>query len=154
MYFMASERDRQREPVTNRIASLVVGCCVAAVVATAFPWTRGAFENRWGAHDGPLGWRTDAGFTCLTTCLLTVTMVGIEGRSPHNQQTARSTIAILLGIATLTLVIRVWNGAGSLHGVTAEHTAWFAIAAVLVPIAALASGWRLRALRAVHESRG
>lgn len=128
-------------------ATALVVCCLGVAVATAFPWTRVAFERLWGEHAGPLGWQTTTGFTCLTTCLLTAIMAGSEGKSPHNRHAARTAGVMLMLIATIAVIGRLLQGPESIRGVSGAHTGWFLLAAVLVTSAAVTCGVRVRDLR-------
>lgn len=139
---------RRREPTGSApAATVLIVCCVGVAFAAGFPWTRVAFERLWGAQDGPLGWQTSTGFTCLTTCLLTAIVAGIEGRSPHNRQAARSAGVMLMAIATIAVVARLLLGPESIRGVSGAHTGWFLLAAVLVTCGAVTCGWRVRVVR-------
>lgn len=128
-------------------ATALILCCVGVAFAAAFPWTRVAFERLWGAHDGPLGWHTSTGFTCLTTCLLTAIVAAIEGRSPHNRQAARTAGVMLMLVATIAVVARLLLGPESIRGVSGAHTGWFLLASVLVTFGAVMCGWRMRSIR-------
>jgi hypothetical protein len=125
----------RREPAPTsapRSAGLLLGCCALAAAATAFPWIRVRLSSLWGDFSGPIGMHTNAGFTCVTTCLLTALLVLAEGRTAPAREAVRTGCLLLMAAAGCTLAWRLWDGPGSLRGATAAHTGWFFLSAIAV----------------------
>jgi hypothetical protein len=136
----APSREGRRDPAPTPVpwlAALLVGCCALAALATAFPWIRTRLPSLWGELVGPVGARTNAGFTCVTTCLLTGLLVLAEGRRPV--EAVRTASLLLMGTAGLVLAFRLWDGPGLLRGAAAMHTGWFFVSAAAVAIGIVAS---------------
>ena len=143
----APSREPPREPApasAPQLARLLIACCALTVLATAFPWIRARFASMWGDFAGPVGAHTNAGFTCVTTCLLTGLLVLAEGRTRPAREAVRTATMLLMAVAGLVLAWRLWEGPGTLAGVAAAHTGWFFVASVSVAAGIIAC--RLRQL--------
>ena len=137
-----------RWPAARTLGRALVACCAVTVVTAAFPWTQIQVTSLWGELQGPIGARTNTGFTCLMTSLLTALLVLSEGRSAPAREAVRSACIVLMGVAALALLWRAWQGPGLLRGGSATHSSWFFAAAVAVGLAVLCSRLRLRRPRA------
>lgn len=102
------------------------------------PWTVVAFERLWGAHSGPPGWQSSAGFTCLWTSLLVAVMTLAETSTPSSRQAVRPASLLLSVIALSTLLGTALAGPGLLRGVSATWTWCFYVTCVSLPLLALA----------------
>lgn len=103
-----------------------------AAFATTQPWIAVRFQSLFGAHVGPPGWQSSAGFTCLCTCLLVAMMALAETRAKSTQEAARPASVLLVGLSALALAYEWRGGPGLLRGVTATWTmAWWLLAASL-----------------------
>ncbi|MGE3173552.1 MAG: hypothetical protein AB7O97_13090 [Planctomycetota bacterium] len=125
-----------RWPTSRPLARALLGCCMVAVVTTAFPWVRILVPSLWGEVLGPVAARTDAGFTCVTTCLLTALLVLVEGSGAQTREAVRTGCLLMMAIAAAVIGWRLLIGPGELRGVSMAHSGWFfaAVAAVAVGV--------------------
>jgi len=103
---------------------LLAGATVAALCSIT-PWVRVQFSRLWGSHDGPPGWQSSAGFTCLCSCALVVMLTLVETDSPRTRLAARPGALMLALVSTLVVAFAWIDGPGTLRGVSATWTAWF-----------------------------
>jgi len=134
---------QRRDPWRTMQAAAAVG----VVIATLWPWCRVGSERLFGLHYGPVGWRTDAGLTCLCCGLLAAMLGSIESEVPANRASAREAAMLLASAIAVVLGIAWWNGPGWLRGVPAGWTAAFGIVRVAATILGLAAGVRILAAR-------
>lgn len=113
---------------------LLFASAAAAAACSLLPWIRVRFESLFGSHQGPPGWHTQAGFTCLCTSALVVVMAMAENGTPTSQRAVRPGSLMLVGITTLVLAIEWNDGPGHLRGVTAAWTGWFYVLLATVPL--------------------
>jgi len=108
-----------------------------AALATTQPWVRVQFERLFGAHAGPPGWQSPAGFTCLCSCLLVAILALVETPAAVTRNATRPASALLVALSTLAVLLHSWDGPGLLQGVTARWTAafWLLAASLLVLLA-------------------
>jgi phosphatidylserine synthase len=112
---------------------VVLVSAIAAALATTQPWIAVQFERLFGAHPGPPGWQSNAGFTCLCTCLLVAMLAVAETRAKSTQEATRPASAFLTALCAIALAVEWSAGPGQLRGVSATWTAAFWLAAVSVP---------------------
>lgn len=112
---------------------VVLVSATAAALATTQPWIAVQFERLFGAHPGPPGWQSNAGFTCLCTCLLVAMLAVAETRAKSTQEATRPASAFLTALCALALAVEWGAGPGQLRGVTATWTAAFWLALTSVP---------------------
>jgi hypothetical protein len=120
-----------------RWRGLLMLSAVIGALATMQPWIRVRFDQLFGEHDGPPGWQSSAGFTCLCSCALVMVMTLAETSTRTTQQAVRPACTLLVAISTLAVGFEMWQGPGMFRGVTAMWTWAFwlagaAIAALLV----------------------
>ncbi|HEX5050180.1 MAG TPA: hypothetical protein VFZ65_00280 [Planctomycetota bacterium] len=113
---------------------LLFASAAAAAFGATLPWIRVQFERLFGEHQGPPGWHSSAGFTCLCTSLLVVVMALGETGSTRSRQAVRPGSLMLVGVAALALLFEWWNGPGMLRGVSARWTGWFYLACTGLPV--------------------
>lgn len=130
-----------------RWRGLLLLSAAAGVIATMQPWVRVRFERLFGEHDGPPGWQSSAGFTCLCTCALVVVMTLAETSTRSAQQAVRPASTLLVAISTLAVVFEMWQGPGHIRGVTAIWTMSFWAAGVAITALFVACVARGRVLR-------
>ncbi|MCA8950949.1 MAG: hypothetical protein KDE27_15705 [Planctomycetes bacterium] len=125
-----------------------------AVLATRWPWITVAFQRLWGNHDGPPGWESTAGFTCLCTSALVAIMALAETRTPSSQQAVRPGSLMLAALATAMLAFELSTGPGTLRGVSARWTGPFWVACAALPVLLLCCAMRFRALKQQPPAAG
>ena len=145
MQFLPDSQPRERRHGgSSALARLLLACCFCGVAATAFPWTY-VSATRWVQEvAGPIGARTNAGFTCVATCMLTGLLVLSEGRSRHSREAVRTACVVLMGAACLVLVAQWLAVKATFRGADAERSAWFFAAAGSVALGLDASRRRLQ----------
>ena len=126
----------------------LLACCVSGVVATAFPWSYVEATNLFGEIAGPIAARTNPGFTCVTTCLLTGLLAMAEGRSRDARESVRTACLFLMGAATVVMLAHLVKGPSELFGVTATHSTWCFLAAL-----AVAGGFAVSKMRMPRNPR-
>lgn len=134
---------QRRDPWRTAQATAAVG----VVIATLWPWYRVASERLFGLHYGPVGWRTDAGLTCLCCGLLAAMLGTLESEVPANRASAREAAVLLAGAIAVVLGIAWWNGPGWLRGVPAGWTEAFAAVSTAATVLGVAAGVRIAAAR-------
>lgn len=134
---------RRRDPWRALQATAAIG----VVLATLWPWCRVASERLFGLHYGPVGWRTDAGLTCLCGGLLAAMLGTLESEVPSHRASAREAAMLLAGSIAVVLGIAWWNGPGWLRGVPAGWTAAFVLGSTAATALGLTAGVRLVAAR-------
>jgi phosphatidylserine synthase len=112
---------------------VLLASAAAAAVATTQPWVAVQFGRLFGHHLGPPGWQSNAGFTCLCTCLLVAMLAVAETRAKSTQEASRPASAFLTALCAIALAVEWGAGPGQLRGVSATWTAAFWLAAVSVP---------------------
>lgn len=117
---------------------LLFASATAGAICSLLPWLRVRFESLFGSHQGPPGWHTSAGITCLCTTALVAVMALAESGTPTSQQAARPGSLILVAVTTLVLGIEWSNGPGTMRGVSASWTGWFYLLLVSLPVLLLA----------------
>lgn len=122
---------------------MLLACCACGVLATAFPWTHVSATRLFGELAGPVAARTNPGFTCATTCLLTALLVLSEGRSRTAREAVRAACVVLMGAACLVMLAHLVGGPTTLRGVEAERSTWFFAAASAVALGFVASRGRM-----------
>lgn len=145
MQFLRAQPPRDPSPRSPRRRGLrraLVACCIAAVATTAFPWSFVEASRLFGDVAGPIAARTNPGFTCVTTCLLTALIAISEGRSASSREAVRAACMVLMGAATIVMLWHLLIGPASLRGVEARHSMWFFVAA-----SAVAAGLAVARLR-------
>lgn len=151
MHFLAHEPSRRDDgaslPGHRGLAKVLLGCCAFAGLATAFPWIAVESPHLFGWFTGPIGARTTPGFTCVITCILTALLLLGEGRDDVSRESVRTACAMLMGAATVVLVVHFANGPGFLRGVEAEFSTWFFAAAIGATAGAVTAKRRLRPRR-------
>ncbi|MBM3974117.1 MAG: hypothetical protein FJ301_08470 [Planctomycetes bacterium] len=126
------EPPRPPQPVGAGWRRALLASAALAALATTQPWIAVRFESLFGAHVGPPGWQSSAGFTCLCSCLLVAMMALAETRARSTQEAARPASVLLVGLSALALAYEWRGGPGLLRGVTATWTsAWWLLAASL-----------------------
>lgn len=140
---------RRRDPWRTVQAAAAVG----VVVATLWPWCRVASERLFGLHYGPVGWRTDAGLTCLCCGLLAAMLGTLESEVPANRASAREAAMLLASAIAVVLGIAWWNGPGWLRGVPAGWTAAFVLVSTAATALATAACVRIAAARRSRAAR-
>lgn len=123
---------------------LLLVAAALTVVATRAPWLQVKFERLFGAHSGPPGWETPAGFTCLCTSMMVAMMALVESGSRESQLAVRPGSLMLTAIALLTLALAAVQGPGDLRSVSASWTGWFYLACATTPLLCYASFVRWR----------
>jgi hypothetical protein len=135
---------------------LLAALCAAAAFACTMPWTRVKFERLHGVAGsdgaGPAGWRTDAGFTCLMTTLLTCVLLAIETPSPAGRTATRQSVFLLLLVASSVLLVQSGRDAPDVLGVTGEFTPWRVLALTSTFAAAIGAALRLLELRGARQA--
>lgn len=134
-------RDRGGDRIA--LARLLLLCCSLGVVATAFPWTHVDVVRLFGEFMGPIAARTNEGFTCVMTCLLTALLVLSEGHSQQSRASVRSSCPFLLGTAAVVMLWRMVEGPGEWRGVEVVHSVWFFVASVAVVLGVFVARARL-----------
>ena len=134
-------RPAREGPLWGRLLFLAAAL---TVVATRAPWLRVKFERLFGAHSGPPGWESPAGFTCLCTSMMVAMMALIESGTRESQQAVRPGSLLLTGIALLTLLLAAVQGPGDLRSVSASWTGWFYLACASTPLLCYATFVRWR----------
>ena len=134
MQFLPSARPPEdRRPRGSRgLSRWLLACCAFGAVATAFPWSYVEATHLFGEIAGPIAARTNAGFTCVTTCLLTGLLALAEGRSRSAREAVRVACVFLMGAATLVMAAHLVRGPSELFGVASSHSKWFFLAALAV----------------------
>ncbi|MBL8756560.1 MAG: hypothetical protein JNK15_24915 [Planctomycetes bacterium] len=109
---------------------LLVAAAIVAI-ASLRPWLQVQFVRLFGEHDGPPGWHSSAGFTCLCTSMLVAVLACSESRAIETQRAARPGSLLLVLLATLAVGCEWWQGPGLLRGVSARWTVafWLVLAA-------------------------
>lgn len=126
------EPPRPQRPAGARWLRLLLASAAIAAFATTQPWIAVRFQGLFGAHVGPPGWQSSAGFTCLCTCMLVAMMALAETRAKSTQEAARPASVLLVALSALALAFEWRGGPGMLRGVTATWTsAWWLLAASL-----------------------
>jgi len=144
MRFLPDSRPRDHRPGdSKRLARMLLLCCACGVFATAFPWTYVAASRLFDEFSGPVAARTNPGFTCVTTCLLTALLVLAEGRSRPSREAVRAACVVLMGAASFVMLAHLVAGPATLRGVEAERSAWFFAAASAVALGFAASRGRM-----------
>lgn len=140
---------RRRDPWRTVQAVAALG----VVVATLWPWCRVASERLFGLHYGPVGWRTDAGLTCLCCGLLAAMLGTLESEVPANRASAREAAMLLASAIAVVLGIAWWNGPGWLQGVPAGWTVAFVLVVTAATAFATAACVRIAAARRSRAAR-
>ena len=123
---------RPPQPAGARWRRALLASAAVSAFATTQPWIAVRFASLFGAHVGPPGWQSSAGFTCLCTCLLVAMMALAETRAKSTQEAARPASVLLVALTVLALAYEWRGGPGTLRGVTATWTkAWWLLAASL-----------------------
>lgn len=135
---------RRPPPPGRRWHRLLLASAAAAAFATTQPWIAVRFEQLFGAHFGPPGWQSSAGFTCMCTCLLVAMMAIAETRTHATQEATRPASALLVLLCLLALAYEWRGGPGTLRGVTARWTLAFWLLAASVPTLLVACLLRCR----------
>jgi hypothetical protein len=153
MQFSAAPEPRRAPPPSEQGWWLPVLflSAVAITLATRWPWIQVQFERLWQHHDGPPGWHTTAGFTCLCTSALVAIMAMAETKTPSSRQAARPGSLMIVTIAVTALAFEAVKGAGTLRGVSAIWTPWFYVTCAALPIMLAICLQRWRALGSFHE---
>lgn len=145
----SDQPQRPRDPWRTVQATAAFG----VVVATLWPWCQVASERLFGLHYGPVGWRTDAGLTCLCCGLLAAMLGTLESEAPANRTSARDAAMLLAGAIAVVLATAWWNGPGWLRGVPAGWTIAFALVSAAATALAAAACVRLAAARRRRAAR-
>lgn len=140
---------RRRDPWRTVQGAAAVG----VVLATLWPWCRVASERLFGLHYGPVGWRTDAGLTCLCCGLLAGMLGSLESEVPANRASAREAAMLLATAIAVVLGIAWWNGPGWLRGVPAGWTVAFGLVSTAAAALAAAACVRIVAARRQRAAR-
>jgi hypothetical protein len=120
---------RRPAPGGSRWRRTLYASAALAAFATTQPWVAVRFDRLFGAHVGPPGWQSSAGFTCLCSCLLVAMMAMSETKARATQDATRPASALLVGVCALALGYEWRGGPGLLRGVTATWTqAWWLLA--------------------------
>lgn len=144
MRFLPDSRPHGRTPGSSkRLRRALLACCACGVLATAFPWTYIAASRLFDEFSGPIAARTNPGFTCVTTCLLTALLVLAEGRSRPAREAVRTACVVLMGAACFVMFAHLVAGPATLRGVEAERSAWFFAAASAVALGFATSRGRM-----------
>lgn len=119
---------------------VLLAAAAVAAAATMLPWSRvrDVLARLFGAHDGPPGWQSSAGFTCLCTCALVVILALAETPARATLRAARPASLMLVAVTAVALLLEGWSGPGELRGLAAERTPGFWLAALGVPVLLLA----------------
>jgi hypothetical protein len=117
------------DPRTPWTALLLASGTIVAI-ATMRPWVKVQFERLFGAHDGPPGWQSSAGFTCLCASALVIVMTLAETPARTSHAAVRPASLLLVAVSALTLTFEWLDGPGLLRGVTATWTWAFWIVAI------------------------
>lgn len=132
------EPPRPPRPTTARWLRALLASAAVAAFATTQPWIAVRFQGLFGAHVGPPGWQSSAGFTCLCTCALVAMMALAETRARSTQEAARPASVLLVALTVLALAYEWRDGPGTLRGVTATWTkSWWLLAASLPALLAV-----------------
>jgi hypothetical protein len=129
MHFASPPPPRPQRDPGLRLGFLLL-CAGVAALATRWPWSCVRFERLFGAHFGPPGWQSSAGFTCLMTSLMVGALALAESGSPSSRRAVRPGSLLLAAVACAALAATAWRGPGSLGGVTAAWTIWFFVGAI------------------------
>ena len=121
---------------------LLLATASLGVLCSVSPWIRVRFSRLWGDHDGPPGWESSAGFTCLCSCALLVMLVFVETDTNSSRLAARPASLLLAALATLAIAFEWYAGPGTLRGVSASWTAWFYLLLAGIPLLCLSSARR------------
>jgi hypothetical protein len=152
MQFLPGQPPRDPRPHGPRRRGLrraLVACCIAAVATTAFPWSFVEASRLFGDVAGPIAARTNPGFTCVTTCLLTALLAISEGRSASSREAVRSACLVLMCAATIVMLAHLAAGPDALRGLEAQHTTWFFAASLAVALGLLVARLRMPQKREV-----
>lgn len=128
--FAPTPQPPRRQPSAGgRWRRTLYASAALAAFATTQPWIAVRFERLFGAHFGPPGWQSSAGFTCLCSCLLVAMMAMAETKARATQDATRPASVLLIGFSALALGYEWRAGPGLLRGVTATWTiAWWLLA--------------------------
>jgi hypothetical protein len=151
MQFLPGQPPRDPRPHGPRRRGLrraLVACCIAAVATTAFPWSFVEASRLFGDVAGPIAARTNPGFTCVTTCLLTALLAISEGRSASSREAVRSACLVLMCAAAIVMFAHLAAGPDALRGVEARHTTWFFAASLAVALGLFVARLRMPKKRA------
>lgn len=127
------------EPLPERAAEppawrwLLIASALVAIGCSVTPWVCVQFSRLWGAHSGPPGWQSSAGFTCFFSCALLVMLTLVETEAVTTQHAVRPGSLLLAALTTLVVTFEWWDGPGQLRGVSAMWTAWFYAVLVCMP---------------------
>lgn len=138
----------------RRWRPLLLASAALAACATMRPWVRVQFARLFGDHDGPPGWHSSAGFTCLCTCALVALLALAETSSRTTHQAVRPASLLLVVLAALAFAFEWSDGPGLLRGVSAAWTWAFWLVAASLPLLVLACAQRCRALQSRRRATG
>lgn len=141
-----------RENPRQRWTTLLLLSAVIATLASTQPWVRVHFEELFGAHFGPPGWHSTAGFTCLCTCPLVAMLALCETKSSATQAAARPASLLLVALCAVALLCHGSAGPGELRGVSTRWTTPFWLVAASLPALLVACALRCAALRPRGQS--
>jgi hypothetical protein len=121
---------------------LLASAAVTAIAST-LPWIEVAFVRLFGALQGPPGWQSPAGLTCLCTCALVAIMALAETRTRSTHEAARPASLLLVAVAAAALGFEWLDGPGTLRGLTAKWTPafWTVLASLPVLLAVCFARW-------------
>lgn len=123
----------QPAPASGRWRGVLLVSTALGAFATTQPWIQVQFARLFGPLQGPPGWQSSAGFTCLCTYLLVATMTLAETSAKVTHQAVRPASLLLVAVSTVALALECWEGPGHLRGVTACWTYAFWLLAGCVP---------------------
>ena len=123
-----------RRPDAGGWSWLLFASAALAVFAATRPWLQVRFESLFGAHLGPPGWQSSAGFTCLCSSALIGVLALTETQSTTTREAVRPASLLLATLCGLVLLLQWWQGPGHLRGVSARWTWAFWLALVGVPV--------------------
>ncbi|MBX3463036.1 MAG: hypothetical protein KF830_07685 [Planctomycetes bacterium] len=130
---------RRDEPVWRW---LLFASAVAAALGSTLPWVRVRFATLFGDVEGPPGWHSSAGFTCLCSSALVLVMALAESGSPASRLAVRPGSLLLAAITALAVGLEWQAGPGLLRGVSARWTACFYLVVASLPLLVAACGRR------------
>jgi hypothetical protein len=113
---------------------LLLASAVVGVVCSTSPWVRVHFLRLFGTHDGPPGWQSSAGFTCLCSCAMVAVLAFVETETVSSRHAVRPASLLLAGLSTMVIAFEWSAGPGVLRGVSATWTPWFYVVLVSTPL--------------------